>query len=123
MRDERTIRALSQSLHQIELAQSVEARIGIGFAVGSECRIDQRNPRGRNRASSSRIDGLHVDARFVTRFRAAKYNILAIREKMSVTPVDGIMRDLLCLPRAKGNQEKLTGNVQNKGRQNPLHVR
>ena len=38
--------ALSQSLHQIQLAQSVEAGIGIGFAVRSECRIDQRNPRG-----------------------------------------------------------------------------
>ena len=31
---------LSQSLHQIELAQSVEAGIGIGFAVGSERRTD-----------------------------------------------------------------------------------
>ena len=59
----------------------------------------------------------------MTRFRAAKYNILAIREKTSVTPVDGIMRDLLRLPRAKWNQEKLTGNVQNKGRQNPFHIR
>ncbi len=44
MRDERTICALSQSLHQIELAQSVEVGVGIGFAVGSECRIDQINP-------------------------------------------------------------------------------
>src|SRR3954453_21701252 len=64
---------------------------------------------GRNRACSSRIDGLHIDARFVTRLRAAKYNIFAIREKTSVAPVDGIMRDLPGLPRAKGNQEKLTG--------------
>src|SRR3954452_10536440 len=71
---------------------------------------------GRNRACSSRIDGLHVDARFVTRLRAAKYNIRAIREKTGVTPVDGIMRDLLDLPRAKGNQKKLTRNVQNKRR-------
>src|SRR4051812_11800934 len=70
---------------------------------------------GRDRACSSRIDVLHVDARFVTRFRAAKNNVLSIREKASVTPVDRIMRDLLRLSRAKGNQKKLTGSVQNEG--------
>src|SRR6185437_7063674 len=38
--------ALSQPLDQIKLAQSVEAGIGIGFAVRGERRIDQRNPGG-----------------------------------------------------------------------------
>ena len=38
--------ALAQSLHQIQLAQGVEAGIGIVFAVGSERRIFQHNPRG-----------------------------------------------------------------------------
>src|ERR1700758_4403745 len=45
MRDERTIRALWKSHHQIKLAQCVKEGIVIGFAVGSEYRILQHNPR------------------------------------------------------------------------------
>src|SRR5215470_19274700 len=103
----------SLTIHGIQRYEIGEAKHELTVRSGDE----SAHSLGRNRARSSRIDGLHVDARFVTRFRAATYNILAIREKTSVTAVDGIMRDLLRLPRAKGNQEKLTGNVQNKGRQ------
>ena len=45
VREKRTIRVLSQSFDQVEFAQSVETGIGIGLAVGSECRIDQIHSR------------------------------------------------------------------------------
>ena len=34
----------------------------------------------------------------------------------------GVMRDLLRLPRAQGNQKKLTRNLQGERRQHPFHV-
>src|ERR1700732_2958760 len=58
---------------------------------------------GRNRTRCARVNGLHVDARFVARFCAGKYNVLAIREKASAATVNRIMSDLLCLTGAKGN--------------------
>jgi len=60
--------ALAQSLYQIQLAQGVEVRIGIGFSIGSECRIDQINPRGvgwpdfleQHAAASGQIHAHHI---------------------------------------------------------------
>src|SRR6185437_5175285 len=90
----------SLAIHGIERYGIGKAKHDLTICSGDE----PAHSFGRNRARSSSIDGLHVDARFVARFRAAKYNILAIREKTSVTPVNGVMRDLLRFPWPKGNQ-------------------
>src|SRR5215470_5148007 len=60
--------ALSQSVHQIELAERAEAGIGIGFPVRRECSVDQRDPGGigwpdsseRLAAARNQVDAYHV---------------------------------------------------------------
>ncbi len=55
--------------------------------------------------------------------RAGKHNVLAIRKEAGAATVNQIMRDLLGLPYAEGNQKKLARNAQGERRQHPFHVR
>src|SRR5580700_4856655 len=97
----------SLTIHGIE-------RYGIGNAEhGLSVRSGEKSAHslGRNRTCGAGVDALHVDSRLVARFRAGKYNVLAIRKKAGAAPVNRIMRDLPCLPDANGNQKKLTWNM------------